>query len=468
MYWRKNYSCIAPVFPYTIPLLMPRQRGVFFYVESLCMKEIGIGLLGFGTVGAGVVEGLQRNASLIEQRTGLRLVIRNIADLDVTSDRGVAVDASLLTTDAVAVVDNPSVDLVVELIGGVTIARDLALRALKAGKPVVTANKALLAEHGAELYRAADDHNADLLFEASVAGGIPIIRALREGLLANHIDRMYGILNGTCNYILTRMESDRLPFDQILKEAQAEGYAEAEPGLDIDGWDTAHKAVVLASQAYGRPVAMSDVLVEGIRDMDPVDIEHASRLGYRIKLLAVIKLDGGEIEVRVHPALVPLPHMLASVGGVFNAVVVRGDIVGETLYYGRGAGRLPTASAVIGDIAEAARNLAVGAPQRVPAFVAHDQYSHLRPSEEVRTRYYLRLSLKDEPGLLGQVAGILGDNGISIASVMQAEARAGEYVPVIILTHEAAEKHFQAALARVDALPEVNAPVVRIRIEDFK
>ena len=327
---------------------------------SEIMKEIGIGLLGFGTVGAGVVEGLQKNGDLIARRIGAKLVLRQIADIDLDRDRGVKIDRSLLTRDAESVIQNPSVDVVIELIGGMGIARDLILKALSFGKPVVTANKALLAEKGEEIYRAAAEQGAAVYCEASVGGGIPIIKALREGLVANHIQSIYGILNGTCNYILTRMEQEKLPFDQVLKAAQAAGYAEAEPSLDIDGIDTAHKAVILASLAYGFPVPMKSVHVEGIRGLDPADIANAAELGYRIKLLGVIKRVGKEIEVRIHPTLVPHRHMLASVDGVFNAIWVSGDVVGDTLYYGRGAGRAATSSAVLSDLADVARDLQSG------------------------------------------------------------------------------------------------------------
>ncbi len=431
------------------------------------MKEMGIGLLGFGTVGAGGVEGLQRNGGLIERRTGLRLVLKRIADLDVDRDRGVAVDRSLLTTDAMSVIDDPEVGIIVELIGGVDVAREFILKSLERGKAVVTANKALLAEHGKELYRAADAAGVDLYYEASVGGGIPIIRALREGLVANRIQSLYGILNGTCNYILTRMEQEGLPFDRVLEEAQEAGYAEAEPGLDIDGLDTAHKAVVLAALAYGQSFDMADVSVEGIREVESIDIGFAGDLGYRIKLLAILKESEGQIEIRIHPTLVPRAHLLASVGGVFNAIMVHGDVAGDTLYHGRGAGREATASAVLGDIVDVARNIARGSPARVPAFVHDDQHGSLRRVEDVRSRYYLRLSLKDEPGMLAKVADILGRHRISIASVFQKEERTGEYVPVIILTHRAVEGNFRDAIKEIDALKEVGAPTVRYRIEDF-
>ena len=433
------------------------------------MKEIGIGLLGFGTVGAGVVEGLQKNGDLIAQRTGAKLVLRKIADIDLDRDRGVKVDRSLLTRDAESVINDPSVDVVIELVGGTGIALDFVLKSLALGKPVITANKALLAEKGEEIYRIASEKGAAVYCEASVGGGIPIIKALREGLVANHIQSIYGILNGTCNYILTRMEQEKLPFDQVLKAAQAAGYAEAEPSLDIDGVDTAHKAVILASLAYGFPVPMKSVHVEGIRGLDPADIANAAELGYRIKLLGVIKRVGKEIEVRIHPTLVPHRHMLASVGGVFNAIWVSGDIVGDTLYYGRGAGRAATSSAVLGDLADVARDLQSGLKGRPSAFVRNgvEGSRAIRAIGDIEARYYLRLSLLDKPGVLAKVAQVLGKNQVSIASVMQKEARLGEHVPVIVVTHQAKESGFRAALKEIDALDVVGAPTVRLRIEDF-
>lgn len=431
------------------------------------MKEIGVGLLGFGTVGAGVVDCLQKNSDLIAERTGVRLVLRRIADLDLETDRGVKVSRKIMTRDAQAVIMDPQVHIVIELIGGTKAARSLTLEALGEGKPVVTANKALLAEHGDELYAAAERYNADLLFEASVGGGIPIIRALREGLAGNRIQQICGILNGTCNYILTRMEQENLPFDEVLRDAQRAGYAEAEPSLDIDGLDTAHKAVVLATQAFGSPVHMSDVPVRGIRDIESMDIEYAAGLGYRIKLLAVIQHDGEALELGVHPALIPHSHMMASVSHAFNAVLVRGDVVGETLYYGQGAGRAPTASAVVGDLIDAARNIVARKPRRVPAFALRSKKAVVRPEEDVWSRYYLRLSLKDQPGMLARVAHILGGHGISIASVTQKEARAGASVPVVILTHAARAGAMKSALREIDALDQVGAPTIRYRIEDF-
>ncbi len=431
------------------------------------MKEVGIGLLGFGTVGAGVVEALQRNADVLTRRTGVRMVLRWVADLDLDRDRGVRVDRSILTRDARAVVEDPQVNIVVELIGGTGIARELVTRALEIGKPVVTANKKLLAEYGASLFGLAAKQKAELAFEASVGGGIPIIKSLREGLAANHIQQAYGILNGTCNYILTRMEQEGLPFEEVLRAAQSAGYAEAEPSLDIDGHDTAHKAAILASLAYGFPVPMSSVGVEGIRGLAQEEIRYAAELGYRIKLLGIIKQGASGVSVRVHPTLVPHGHLLASVGGVFNAVLVRGDIVGDTLYYGRGAGRLPTASAVLADVADVARRLASGARADLPVFPPAEKPVALAPLDGVETRYYLRLSLLDKPGVLAKVAQVLGRHHISIASMIQKEQSRGDHVPVILLTHLAVESNFQAALAEIDQLDVVGAKTVRLRIEDF-
>lgn len=428
------------------------------------MKEIGIGLLGFGTVGAGVVEGLQRNGDLLAKRLGVRLVLRRIADLDITSDRGVSVDASLLTTDAEALIVAPEVDVVIELIGGTGIARKLVMQALGIGKPVVTANKKLLAEHGAELYALAAANGADLYFGASVGGGIPIIRALREGLCANAITGIQGILNGTCNYILTEMESKGLAFDVALREAQRLGFAEADPGLDIDGHDTAHKAVILASLAYGAPVDIAAVHVEGIRGIEKADIDYAAGFGYRIKLLAVIQRDGDAVEVRVHPTLVPVGDVLASVSGVFNAVMVESDLADRTLYYGRGAGRLPTASTVLGDVADVARNLAKDASLRVPALPPTGEKLSVKPMSEVRSRYYLRLCMLDQPGVFAQVTGVLGARGISIESVLQKGTTAEGLSPVVIMTHTAREADLDAALAGINTLQAIRGETVRLRV----
>ena len=430
-------------------------------------REIGIGLLGFGTIGSGVVAALQANAELIEQRSNLRLILRKVADTDLDRDRGVRLDRALLTNDAMAVVQDPSVDVVVELIGGVTVARKAAVKALEHGKPLVTANKALLAEHGAELFSLAEQHKTNVFFEASVGGGIPLIRSVREGLVSNRIIGIRGILNGTCNYILTRMSQNSLSFAAALKEAQSAGYAEADPALDVDGHDTAHKAVILASLAYGFHVPMSAVRVEGIRCLTQTDIVYAANLGYRIKMLAVIRETENEVEVRAHPALVPHDHIMASVHGVNNAVMITGDGVGDVLCYGRGAGREPTASAVISDIVDAGRDIAFSSRRRAPGLVLFARHGRLRDPGQSRCRYYLRLSLPDRPGTFGQIGTVLGRCGISIASLLQQEQRKGAHVPVVIITHEALEQNLTQALAEIAETGMVGAPTVRLRIEDF-
>lgn len=429
------------------------------------MKDIGIGLLGFGTVGAGVVEGLQKNADLIADRLGVRLVLRKIADLDVESDRGVAVDSSILTKDAESVIADDSVDIVIELIGGTGIAKKLVLSALEAGKPVVTANKALLAKHGAEIFGLAVKTNTEIRFGASVGGGIPIIRALREGLIGNHIESICGILNGTCNYILTEMETEGLSFDEALNMAQEAGYAEADPALDIDGFDTAHKAVILASLAYGFNVPMGSVHVEGVRGLSAWDIKRAVDLGYRIKLLAVIRKVGDGVEVRVHPTLVPLGHVLASVAGVFNAVMVHGDMTEDTLHYGRGAGKKPTASTVIGDVADLARTIGTKARIGFLPVGGVGDGPVIRDISEIESKYYLRMLLSDQSGALGKITSVLGDAGVGIASVHQDEGGCDGQVPVVLVTHSAVEKDLDVALAKIESMDIVKGVPVRLRID---
>jgi len=432
------------------------------------MKEIGIGLLGFGTVGAGVIECLQKNGSLIAKRAGVRLALKGIADVDLKRDRGVKVDRSILTRDAGAVVSDPDVDIVVELIGGTTFARQFTLQALQAKKPVVTANKALLAKHGREILAAADRNGVDVCFEASVAGGIPLIRALSRGLVADNIESIHGILNGTCNYILTKMSKEGLQFDKVLKEAQEAGYAEANPGLDIDGHDTAHKAVILALLAYGTRIPLGKVEVEGIRKVARDDIEYARDMGYSIKLLAVIRRIGNQVEVRVSPSLVQSGHMLASVNGVFNAVLVKSDIVGETLYYGRGAGRLPTASAVVSDIVDIARKIASGSNDRISPFPRTIRAGKLHDVMKSESRNYIRMALPDQAGVLGRICNVFGRHGISLASVRQQEGRVtGNHVPVVFVTHRAMEGRIRAALKEIDAMPMMGGKTIRLRIEDF-
>jgi len=433
------------------------------------VKDIRIGILGFGTVGAGVVEGLQRNGALIAQRTGINPVVTRIADLDTSSDRGVSVPSEMLTTDAMNVIADDQIDLVVELVGGTTVARTFTLEALRLGKPVITANKALLADCGAEIYRAAQQSDTGIYYEGSVGGGIPILRSQRDGLVGNRIESIYGILNGTCNYILTRMEREGIPFDTVLDEAQRLGYAETPPDLDIDGIDSAHKAVILASMAYGAPVPMSACPTRGIRGLSIQEIVNADELGYRIKLLAVIRNIGDGVELSVEPTLVPTDHMIASVGDVFNAMFVKGDIVGDTMYYGRGAGRQPTGSAVIGDIMEAAADLfgCGGVPVSVKMMLQRDALQYCPPAT-IEKRCYVRLTLLDKPGSLGQVMDIFGHDNISIASVVQKERHEEGYAPVVVLTHSAREADFAAAMEQISRLDVNGADPVRLRLEDFE
>ena len=432
------------------------------------MKEIGIGVLGFGTVGSGVVETILKNGDLIADRTGVRLVLRKVADLDIETDRGIDMDPSILTTNANEVLEGQDIDIVVELVGGTSIAGEFMVKALNNGKAVVTANKALLSECGEDVFSAASTSGKDLYYEASVGGGIPIIKALREGLVSNNIDRIHGILNGTCNYILTRMEDEGIEFDVVLKQAQELGFAEAEPSLDIDGLDTAHKVCLLASLAFGRPVSMDDVYTEGIRGLSPEDIEHARELGYRIKLLGIMKRENGSIDVRVHPTLVPMDHMLAKVDGVFNAVLVHGDVVGETMYHGRGAGRAPTASAVVADIVDIARNLASESVNRLAAQQTQQNPPAIRPLEEISARYYLRLSLLDQPGTLAAVTEVLGSREISIASVIQQTGHEGGFVTAIILTRTSPIKNVKAAIADLESMEVVGSDIISFIVEDME
>ena len=432
------------------------------------MDRIGVAVLGFGTVGAGVVEGLLGNAAYLRARTGIDLELRAIADLDITTDRGVAVPDGVLCTDAFATVARPDIDVVVETIGGCGVARKLVTAALEAGKAVVTANKKLLAEHGRELFALAAARGTDLYFGASVGGGIPVIRALREGLVGNRVRRIFGILNGTCNYILSRMEAEGVSFDTALAAAQREGYAEADPTLDVDGFDTLHKIAILAALSSGYLPDVHSLSVTGIRGVvDAADIRYAREMGYRIKLLGILRIEDGEVECRVAPTLVPLDSMLGSVNGVFNAALVSCDLSDDTLYYGRGAGRRPTASTVIGDIADVAYNRVHHCP--LPAILAPvgDAEPRLRAPGDVKTHHYLRLSMRDEAGSMAAVMAILARHGVSIESLLQKEgaAEAGAFVPVVVLTHEARQADVDAALAEIAALPSVGAPPVRLGVE---
>lgn len=430
------------------------------------MKQIGVGILGFGTVGAGVADGLLKHRDVMAKRLGVDIVLRKISDLDITTDRGIAVPDGVLTTDSFAVVADPSVNIVVETIGGTGIAKKLVLEALSNKKCVVTANKKLLAEYGREIFNTAAANNVDIYFGASVGGGIPIIRVLREGLAGNDIEAIYGILNGTCNYILTRMEREGLAFDDVLKEAQRLGYAEADPSLDVDGFDTAHKACILSALAYGFQPELGQVQVEGIRNLSGVDVKYAADLGYRIKLLACVAKDGDEVEVGVHPTLIPFEHMLANVNDAFNAAMVKGDMSDYTMYYGRGAGRAPTASTVVGDIGDIARNLAAGETRYargIPNY-AEGKVS-LRSAGDISSKFYLRFMLSDRPGSMGVVASALGKHGVSISALSQkGENGEGAPVPVVAMTHVAKSSDLDAALEEIGKSGVIDEPPVKLRV----
>lgn len=428
------------------------------------MKTFGLGLIGCGVVGGGVARHLERNLDLITERCGARAEIRRVAVRDLSKARDIPADR--LTARWLEVVHDPQVDIVIELMGGTTTALEVARAAIQAGKPLITANKALLAEAGEELFLLAEKNGVPIYFEASVAGGIPIVKALREGLCANHILSMHGIINGTCNYILTRMSEEGLGFEEVLKEAKELGYAEADESLDVDGIDAAHKAAILASLAYGFWVRGDQVFVEGIRKIEAIDVQMARRLNYVIKLLATIKINpGSAVEVRVHPTLVPKSHVLASVSGVFNAVAVEGDVVGQTLFYGKGAGPDATASAVLSDVAEAVLQKQKSGCGR--GFVSHNLYGKLITMDEVLTRYFVRLTVKNEPGVLAKVAAIFGAHGIGISSVFQPEDHDGDTVPLVMLLDFAKEASLQKANAEIEALSVVAEPNQVIRVEDF-
>jgi homoserine dehydrogenase len=429
------------------------------------MQQVNLGMIGGGTVGGGVYQALHRNAELLAARLGLQLRLRRIAVKAFDEPRKVHIPRRLMTTHWREVVEDSKTDLVVELAGGTTVARTMVLAALGRGKPVVTANKALISAHGPELFEAARRHGTNLYYEASVGGGIPIIKALREGFVGNRITHLYGIVNGTCNYILTRMKDEGAEFGEILQQAQAAGYAEAEPSLDVDGHDSLHKVGILASLAHGFWVAPGQVYVEGIRHVTPLDIQFAGVLGYTIKLLGIVKRVGARVQASVYPALIPDAHVLASIGGVYNAVFVRGDIVGDTLFYGRGAGQDATASAVVSDLADAALDLRFGSPHRIPPFQPYDRAGVVLPIADAVSRYYLRLSVIDRPGVLARIAAILGQARIGISSVIQPEGHEGESVPLILMIHDARDAAMGKALARIARLPAVRETPVMFRVE---
>jgi homoserine dehydrogenase len=435
------------------------------------MKPIQVGLLGIGTVGSGTFNVLARNQPEILRRAGRGIRIAMVADLDAERARRIVGDQAAVVTDARLVIANPDIDIVVELIGGYGIARTLVMEAIAAGKHVVTANKALLAVHGNEIFAAAREKGVIVAFEAAVAGGIPIIKALREGLTANRIEWLAGIINGTTNFILSEMRAKGLDFEVVLKEAQRLGYAEADPTFDIEGIDAAHKATILCAIAFGVPVQFERAHVEGITKLQALDIRYAEQLGYRIKLLGIARRREHGIELRVHPTLVPAKRLIANVEGAMNAVVVQGDAVGTTLYYGKGAGSEPTASAVVADLVDVTRLHTADPHHRVPHLAFQPDAmadTVILPIDQVVTAFYLRIRVSDEAGVLAAITGILADHGISIDALLQRESGEGEkQTDVIILTHDTVEGSMREALARIQALPTVLAPIVSLRKEEL-
>ena len=440
----------------------------------MAARAVGIGLVGFGTIGTGVVKVLRRNADVIAQRLGFPLRLVRIADLDTTRDRGIELAGLRFDADAEGLLRDPEVEIVIELIGGTGAARRITLAAIEQGKHVVTANKALLALHGREIFAAAEARGVEVAFEASVGGGIPILRSLREGLAANRIESLHGIVNGTTNFVLTEMEKTGAAFEAVLARAQALGFAEADPSTDVDGIDAAHKLTLLIAMAFGVQLTAKEIPTEGIRGVTPLDFEAAAEFGYRIKMLAIGREHLGQggrrgIEARVHPTLIPAGSLLSNVDGAMNAIAVHGDAVGRTLFYGAGAGELPTASAVVADLMEVAREIQRGSRGRVAplSFLAH----HLEPLPvlplgELVGRCYLVFQAADRPGVLGQIASALGEHGISIESVLQKKAAASGAVPVLVFTHPTREDAVRRALATIDRLPEIAAPTRLVRIEE--
>lgn len=435
----------------------------------MAVREISLGLIGFGTIGTGVIKLLQDNGELIKARLGARLVIKMVGDLDLHTPRLVALEPSLLTTDAQSIINDPAVDIIVELMGGYEPARSFILAALQNKKHVVTANKALLATHGNEIFSVAEQQGVNIGYEASVGGTIPIIKTLKESLVANRIRSIIGIVNGTANFVLTKMTDEGKAFDVVLSEAQSLGFAEANPTYDIEGIDAAHKLTIMLSLAYGKKVDLEDIYREGISHITRQDIEFARELGYRIKLLAIARENGGVVEARLHPTMIPFDHLLANVGANFNAFHIDGDASGPIFLYGQGAGMLPTASAVVSDIVDIAREIMKGVSCLKPARAYPEQESEsivLLPMDEICTNYYFRFAAIDRPGVLSQISGILGNRNIGIAAVIQKGRRQSGAVPLVITTHKAREKDVQEALVEIDKLDVVLDKTMVIRIED--
>jgi homoserine dehydrogenase len=429
------------------------------------MRKINAGIIGFGNIGCGVVKILLSRKSLIAQKIETEIIVKKVCDKDLNRKRDISIDRSLLTNDAYAIINDPSIDIVVELMGGINPAKEFILAALKKGKHVVTANKALLAECGNELFREAQERGKNIYFEASVGAGIPIIKSIKEGLVANKFNSIFGIVNGTSNYVLTQMSKENCSFANALSDAKLKGFAEKDPTFDIQGIDSAHKLVLLTYLAFGRIVSLKDIFIEGIAQVSAADIAYANELGYTIKLLAIAKKEADELEVRVHPTFLPSEHLLSSVDGVFNAIYVSSDLAGELMFYGPGAGQLPAASAVVSDIVDLAQDIKAGLFRSTLNSLQDNSIKGLRKIDEFENKYYIRIKVVDKPGVLAKIAGILAKFGISIASVTQKEKLKSQIVPVVMVTHEVKEKNLRGALKMIDKLAEIKDKSVAIRIE---
>ena len=430
------------------------------------MKSINIGLIGFGTVGSGVVKILSERKNFLMQKVGIDIKVKRICDKEIGVKRDVRVDRNILGRDAKEILNDPQIDIVVELIGGMHPAKEYLIEALKKGKHIVTANKALLAESGQELFALAHDRAKNIYFEASVGAGIPIIKSLREGLVANRFSRIFGILNGTSNFILSKMSRDNCDFTRALKEAQAQGFAEKDPSLDIEGVDSAHKLILLTYLCFGRMVKMEDVLTEGISRISLLDINYAKELGFQIKLLGIANKEDNELEVRVHPTLIPRDHLLSSVDGVFNAICISSDLAGDLLFYGPGAGQLSAASGVVADLVDLTRDIQAGLFRPTSNVVLDKSVHKIRERDNFKSRYYIRFMAMDKPGVLAKISGILAKFNISIASVTQKERRKAQAVPIVMIIHEAKERDLRSALQMIDKMVAIREKAVAIRMEE--
>lgn len=429
------------------------------------MEKAAVGLVGFGTIGSGVVKVLQEHSGLLEKKLGTTIHLRKICDVNLRRKRIVSVPSALLTKDINDILNDAQIKIVIELIGGIHPAKEIIIQALRNKKHVVTANKALLAECAEEIFEEAKNNGCGVFFEASVGGGIPIVKALRESLIANRMKKIYGIVNGTCNYILSQMSNENWDFRQALVSAQQKGYAEKRPFLDIKGLDSAHKLAILVALGFGKWIPLEKIHIEGITEVSVNDIRYARELGYTIKLLALAKCEDGELELRVQPTLIPREHLLSSVNGVYNAIYVEGDLIGEQVFYGQGAGRFPTASAVISDVADLVYAIRQNAQIFSPRFSASADVYRIRRMEEIVSRYYIRFTAIDRPGVLAVISGILGQHKISIASVSQKERKRARIVPIVMMTHEASERSLRLALEKIDCLESIKRKTVAMRVE---